>query len=81
MSDPKLNKQIEDAFPEAKPSGGGSSAARLSQSPRAIREGNAEPDHFDGDSGSLGMDEPSKSDGVNDEAWKHQGDRYQNKYW
>lgn len=81
MADQKLNPQIEDAFPDAKISGGGSSSERLSRSPLAIREGNAEPEHFEGDSGSLGMDEPSKSDGINDDAWKHQGDRYQNKYW
>jgi len=81
MADPKPNPQIKNAFPEAKPSGGGSNAARLSQSPRAIREGNAEPDHFEGDSGSLGMDEPSKSDGTNDNAWSMQGERYTNKYF
>ena len=81
MAEQKLNPQIEHAFPEAKPSGGGSNAARLTQSPRAIREGNTEPDHFDGDSGSLGLDEPSKSDGMNDHAWAMQGERYSNKYW
>lgn len=80
MADQKLNPQIEDAFPDAKISGSGWSSERLSRSPRAIREGNIDPEHYDG-GGSLGMDEPSKSDGINDDAWKHQGERYVNKYF
>lgn len=78
MAYQKLNPQVEDAFPDAKISGSGSSSERLSRSPRAIREGNVDPEHYDGGV-SLEMNEPSNSDGVNDEAWKFQGDRYQNK--
>jgi hypothetical protein len=78
MADPKLNNKGFDT-PDVK--GGGTSLSKSSASPRALREGNAEPEHFEGDSGSLGMDEPSKSDDINDHAWGMQGERYSNLYW
>ncbi|MBA2566125.1 MAG: hypothetical protein H0V09_12015 [Gemmatimonadetes bacterium] len=37
-----------------------------------------EPERIEGDSGSQGMDDPSKD--IQD-AWKHQGETYENLYW
>ncbi|MEJ7792418.1 MAG: hypothetical protein WKF65_10655 [Gaiellaceae bacterium] len=41
MAEQKINRQIENAVPSAKVNGSGSNSDRLTQSPRAIREGNA----------------------------------------
>lgn len=75
MADPKLNNKGFDT-PDVK--GGGTSPSKSSASPLALREHNAEPEHFEGDSGSQGMDDPSKD---TQDGWKHQGERYENLYW
>jgi hypothetical protein len=54
--------------------------ARLTQSPRELRSSTNDPEKHSKGEVQLGMNEPSKSDGINDGAWKNQGDRYSNKY-
>jgi len=72
MSSPKLNNQ---GYPVPPVKGASAGPAKNSRSPRALREHNSDPYHFE-QSVSIEMDEPSRKDPVNASAWKHQGERY-----
>jgi hypothetical protein len=53
---------------------------RLTQSPRALRDSTNDPEKHSHGSVQTTQREPSRRDGINDGAWKHQGDRYEPKY-
>lgn len=57
--------------------------SRLTQSPRAIREGNSDPSNIDSSKVQLGMDNPGKTDAANSgdsNPWQYQGQGGDQKY-